>query len=135
MTSSQQEQVGQYGNPNGICAPPLVTTDLMPAQSQARFQFPIHELDRPALLVHAHDLSRGQLRQIGHQYFGMFRAHVTPFFTQHHSDVTDMTQTQAFAINPKGFATAPLNVFTDRPVLCSTLHSGVIQRLRVLSLA
>jgi hypothetical protein len=34
----------------------------------------------------------------------VFRAHVAPGFTQHHSDVADMTQTQAFAIHSKGFA-------------------------------
>jgi hypothetical protein len=44
-------------------------------------------------------LSRGQLRQMGHQDFGVLRAHVTPSFTQDHGDVTDMTQTQAFAIS------------------------------------
>ena len=35
----------------------------------------------------------------------MLRAHVTPSFTQDHSDVTDVPQTQACAINPEGFAT------------------------------
>src|SRR5499433_4183299 len=37
----------------------------------------------------------------------MLGAHVTPFFTQDHSDVADMTQTQAGAIRPKRFATFP----------------------------
>ncbi len=111
MTSPQQEQIGQHRDPHGVATPFLVPTDLMLAQPHPRFQFPIHELDRPALLVNAHPLSRRQLRQIGHQYFGMLRARVTPFFTQHHSDITDMTQTQALAINPKGFATAALDLF------------------------
>ena len=37
-----------------------------------------------------HHLTRRQLGQIGHQDFGMLRAHA-PLFAQHHSDVTDMT--------------------------------------------
>lgn len=100
MTSPKQEQVGQYGDPQGVCAPLLAPTHLMLAQSQTRFEFPIDDLDRPALLVDAHHLPRGQLRQIGHQYFGILRAQVTSFFSQHHGDITDMTQAQAFAINP-----------------------------------
>ena len=105
MTSPQQEQVGQYRDPHGVRTPFRVATDLMLAQSQPRFELPIDEFDRPALLVDAHHLSRRQLRQIGHQNFGLFRAHVPPFFTQYHGDFTDMTQAQALAINPKGFAT------------------------------
>jgi hypothetical protein len=34
----------------------------------------------------------------------MFRADVTPSFTQHHSDVTDVPQAQACALHPEGFA-------------------------------
>ena len=34
----------------------------------------------------------------------MFRANVTPSFTQDPSDVTDVPQTQAFARRPEGFA-------------------------------
>jgi hypothetical protein len=37
----------------------------------------------------------------------MFRAHVTPFFTQDHGDFANVSQTQAFAVNPEGFATFP----------------------------
>jgi hypothetical protein len=48
-----------------------------------------------ALLVHAHHLSRRQLRQMGHQYLGMPGAHVTPLLTQYYGDITDMTQTHA----------------------------------------
>src|ERR671912_2057715 len=111
MTSPQQEQIGQYCDPHRVRAALLVPSDLMLAQSQARFEFPIDELNRPTLLVHAHHLSRGQLRQIGHQDFCVPGAHVTPFFTQYHGDVTDMTQPQALAINPKGLATLTLDVF------------------------
>ena len=111
MASPQQEQVGQYRNPDGICAPPLVTTDLMLAQSQSRFEFPIHEFYGPALLVNAYHLSRRQLQQIGHQYLGILRAHVTPFFAQYHGDFSDMTQTQALAVSLKGFAILILDVF------------------------
>src|SRR5688572_4314557 len=110
MTSPKQEQIGQYRDTHRVRAALLVPTDLMLAQPQSRFEFPIDELNRPTLLVNAHHLSRGQLRQIGHQYLGIFGAHVTPFFTQYDGDVTDMTQTQALAINPKGLATLTLNV-------------------------
>src|SRR5262245_65215949 len=54
-----------------------------------------------------HDLARGQRGQIGYQDFGMLGAHVAPLFAQHHSNVADMTQTQAGAICPKRFATFP----------------------------
>src|SRR5438270_13661365 len=37
----------------------------------------------------------------------MLGAHVAPLFAQHHSNVADMTQTQAGAIRPKRFATFP----------------------------
>jgi hypothetical protein len=49
-------------------------------------------------------LSRRPLVQIGHQDFRLFRAQVPPSFTQHHSDVADMPQTQACAIHPERFA-------------------------------
>ena len=111
MTSSKQEQIGQHRNAYGILTPLLVSAHLVLTQSQSRFEFPIDEFDRPTLLVDAHHLSRGQLRQIGHQNLGLFRAQVTPFFAQHHGDITDMTQTQTPAINPKGFATLALNGF------------------------
>ena len=111
MTSPQQEQIGQHRDPHGVRAPLRVPTDLMLAQSQPRFEFPIDDLDRSTLLVHAHHCSRGQLRQIGHPYVGLVRAQVTPFFTQHHGDITDMTQTQAPTINSKGVATFAFNFF------------------------
>jgi hypothetical protein len=50
---------------------------------------------------------------MGHPNFGLFRAHVPPFFTPYHGDFTDMTQTQALAVNPKGFATAALDLFRN----------------------
>src|SRR5882724_13274558 len=37
----------------------------------------------------------------------MLRAEVTPFFTQDHSDVAHMTQTQTGAIRPKSLAALP----------------------------
>ena len=98
MTSPKQEQIGQHRDTHRVRAALLVPTDLMLAQPQSRFEFPIDELNRPTLLVNAHHLSRGQLRQMGHQYLGIFGAHVTPFFTQYDGDVTDITQTQAPAV-------------------------------------
>ena len=76
MTRPQQEQIGQHRDPHGICAPLLVSSDLLVAQSQPRCACPIYEFDGPVFLVDAHHLSRGQLRQIGHQNFGLLRAQV-----------------------------------------------------------
>src|SRR5918993_5375255 len=129
MTSPKQKQIGQHRDTHRVRAALLVAADLMLAQSQARFEFPIDELNRPTLLVNAHHLSRGQLRQIGHQDFGVLRAHVTPFFTQYHGDVTDMTQTQALAINPKGFATLTLDVFGNPGSSVQGEHSVILTLL------
>ena len=101
MTRPQHKQIGPHRDPHGICAPLLVATDLMVAQSQPRFAFPIHELYGPAFLVDAHHLARCQLRQIGHHDWCIFGAHVTPFFTQHQGDVAHMTQAQVGVIRPK----------------------------------
>jgi len=67
----------------------------------------LQHLDRPTLLVDAHDLARRQLGQIGYQDWGMLGAHVAPLFAQHHSNIANMTQTPAGAIRPKRFATFP----------------------------
>src|SRR2546425_4616147 len=107
MTHPQDKQVGQHGDAYGFLTAVFVPADLVLAQPQARFQVPVHQLDRPTFLVDAHDLARCQLGQIGHQDFGMLGAQVTPFFTQDHSDIAYMTQTQAGAIRPKRFATFP----------------------------
>ena len=72
-------------------------------------------LDRPTFLVDAHDLARRQLGQIGYQDFGMLGAQGTPFFTQYHSDVAHMTQTQAGAIRPKRLAA--FSALSGHPVL------------------
>ena len=101
MTRPQQEQIGQHRDPHGICAPLPVSTDLMVAQSQPRFEVSIHECYGPAFLVDAHHLSRCPLRSIGHHDFCLFGAHVTPFFTQHQGDVAHMTQAQVGMIRPK----------------------------------
>ena len=107
MTHPQHQQIGQHRDAHGFLTAVRVPTDLVLAQPQTRFQLPIHELDRPTFLVDAHDLARGQFGQIGHEDFGMLRAHVPPFFTQDHRDVAHMTQTQAGAIRPKSLAAFP----------------------------
>src|SRR5215813_2962366 len=99
MTHAQHKQVRQHCDAHGFLTALLVSADLVLAQPQARFQLPVHELDRPPFLVDAHDLARRQLGQIGYQDFGMLGAHVAPLFAQHHSNVADMTQTQAGAIS------------------------------------
>src|SRR5438874_13059691 len=45
MTCPQDKQVGQYCNAHGFLTAVGVPADLVLAQSQARFQFPIHQLD------------------------------------------------------------------------------------------
>src|SRR5215475_12465381 len=58
------------------------------------YRLRLAHFDCPTFLVDAHDLARRQRGQIGHEDFGMLRAHVSPFFTQDHRDVAHMTQTQ-----------------------------------------
>src|SRR4029434_7317044 len=102
MTYAKHKQVGQHRNTHGFLATVFVPTDLMLAQAQTRFEFPVHQLDCPTLLVDAYDLARCQFGQIGHQDLGLFGADVTPSFAQHHSDIPHMTQVQARMIRPKG---------------------------------
>ena len=80
MTHPQYKQVGQYRYPQGFFTAVLVPTDLVLAQAQARFQFPVHHLDCPTFLVDTHDLARRQCGQIGHQDFRLFGAQVPPSF-------------------------------------------------------
>jgi hypothetical protein len=72
----KQKQVGQHCDPHEVCAALFVPADLVLAQFQAQYHFPIHELNPSMPLVNA----------------------------QHRSDITDVTQTQASAIPPKGLA-------------------------------
>ena len=86
-----------------IC--PSSPLTLVLTQPEVRLQLTVDLFHRPSALVGTDDLSRDPLVQIGHQDFRMFRADVTPSFTQDHSDVTDVPQTQACTIHPEGFAT------------------------------
>src|ERR1043166_4144336 len=104
MASPDQQQIRQDRNAKRLLDPSLSPTDLVLAQSEVRLQLPIDLLYRPPSLVCTYDLSRRPLVQIGHQDFGMFRAEVTPSFTQHYGDITDVSQTEAVAIHPEGFA-------------------------------
>ena len=79
MTYPQDKQVGQYCNAHGFLTAVGVPADLVLAQPQARFQFPIHQLDRPAFLVDAHHLTRRQRGQIGYEDFGMLGLTLRPF--------------------------------------------------------
>ena len=76
----------------------------MLSQAQTGLQFPDQQFHRPPSLIDANHLSGGHVGQIGHDEFGFLRAHVTPFFAQHHHDITDMIQTHAFAIDPEGLS-------------------------------
>ena len=108
MTQSQHEQVGEHRNPKGLFMPFQVATHLMLAQAEVRFQISIDELDTPAELVQPHDLPRRHIRQIGHQELCVSRADVTPGFAQHQGHFSNVAKTQAFGINPIGFAVEPL---------------------------
>jgi hypothetical protein len=88
----------------GLLNPSFLPTHLVFTQSQVRLQLPMDLLHRPSSLIRTHHLSRRPLVQIGRQDFRMLRADATPFFTQDHSDVADVPQTQVFAVYPEGFA-------------------------------
>src|SRR5918912_1408298 len=98
MAGTDQEQIGQYRYTKGVLDPSLLPTHLVYAQSQIGLEFPIDLFHRPPSLVRPYHLSRDPLVQIGHQDFRLLRAEVAPSFTQDHSDITDMPQTQACAI-------------------------------------
>src|SRR5215475_8147338 len=55
MTHPHHKQVGQHSDANGLLTAVFVPTDLVLAQPKTRFQLPVHEFDRPAFLVDAHD--------------------------------------------------------------------------------
>src|ERR687883_143789 len=97
MTGPDQQQIRQDRYTKGFLDPALLPADLVFTQAQIGLEFPIDLLDRPSVLVSTDHLSRDPLGQIGHQDLGLFRAAVTPFFTQYHRDVTDVPQTQACA--------------------------------------
>src|SRR2546428_12271038 len=104
MARTDQQQIREHRYAKGLLNPSLVLTDLVFAQPEVRLQLAIDLFHWPPSLIRTHYLSRDPLVQIGHQDFRMLRAEVTPSFTQHHSDVTDVPQTQACAIHPEGFA-------------------------------
>src|SRR2546425_8078658 len=104
MAHTDQQQICQYRHAEGLLDPPLFPTDLVLAQPEVRLQLAVDVFPRPSSLVGTHHLSRDPLVEIGRQDFRMLRADVTPSFTQDHSDITDVPQTQASAIHPEGFA-------------------------------
>ena len=91
MRHPQDEQICQYRHAKGLFHLISVPPHLVLAQAEVRFQIPIDELRTPPVLVNSYDLSGGRIWQIGHQEFGMLRAHVTPFFAQHQGDVSNVT--------------------------------------------
>ena len=109
VTQLQNKEVRQQGNAKGLFKPIHVTSHLMLSQPQIRFQISIDELDTPAILVQPYHLSRSHIRQIGHQEFCVARADVTPGFTQHQGHVSNVAKTEAFGIDPIGFAVSGLS--------------------------
>src|SRR2546426_6197666 len=104
MACTDQQQIRHHCYAKGLLDPSLFPTDLVLAQPEVGLQLAIDLFYWPPSLICTYHLSRDPLVQIGHQDFRMFRAQVTPSFTQNHRDVTDVPQTQAFAKNPEGFA-------------------------------
>ena len=102
MAGPDQQQIRQHCYAKGFLDASFLCAHLVCTQSQVSLEFPIDLLHGPSALVGTDHLSRNPFVQIGHQDFGMFRADVTPSFTQHHSDVTDVPQAQACAIHPEG---------------------------------
>src|SRR4029434_412523 len=104
MAGTYQQQIGQDRHAKGLLDASLFPADLVYTQSPVGLEFSIDLLHGPSALVGTDHLSRNPFVQIGHQDFGIFWADVTPSFTQHHSDVTDVPQAQACARHPEGFA-------------------------------
>ena len=92
MRQPQDEQICQYRHAKGLFHLISVPPHLVLAQAEVRFQVPIDELHTPPVLVDSYHLSGGRIRQIGHQEFGMFRAHVTPGFAQHQGDISNVVE-------------------------------------------
>ena len=107
----KQEQIGQNGDAKRLFDPIFLSGDLMLSQPQPRLYFVDEKFHRPPPVIDANHLPGRHLGQIGHDEFGLFRAHVTPFFAEHHHDVTDMIQRQAFAIDPEGLSASLFSQF------------------------
>src|SRR5262245_55326870 len=103
MAGPDQQQIPQYCYAKGLFDASLLWAHLVFSQPKVRLQLPIDLLHGPPALIGTPHLSRRPLVEIGHQDFRMFRADVSPLFTQDHSDVADVPQTQAFVKNPEDF--------------------------------
>ena len=110
MARPDQQQIRQGPPCQRTSVRPPTHTDLVLAQAKVRLQLAINLLQLATSLMHHTTCRRGPLVQIGHQDFCMFRADVPPLLIQDHSDVTDVPQTQAFAIRPEGFTASPFNM-------------------------
>src|SRR5256885_2323656 len=63
MTHPQDKQVGQHSDAHGFLTAVFFPPALVVPPTKARFQLPVHQRDRPAFLVDAHDLSWRQFGQ------------------------------------------------------------------------
>jgi len=104
MAGTHQQQIRQHRDAKGLLDAPLLPAHLVCTQFQGGLEFPLNLLHRPPSLIRTHHLSGDPLVQMGHQDFRRFGADVTPSFTPYHGDVTVVSQTQACAIHPEGFA-------------------------------
>src|SRR5689334_4087707 len=94
MAGADQQQIRQDSDTKRLLDSSFLFTDLVLTQAQVGLEFPIDLLYGPSALVCTYHLSRNPFVQIGHQDFRLLRAEVTPSFTQDHSDVADVPQTQ-----------------------------------------
>ena len=104
VTQLHNKQIRQQGNAKRLFKWVAITSNLMLAQSQVRFQISIDELYIPAILVQPYHLSCGHIRQIGQQELCVARADVPPGFAEHQAHVSNVAQTQVFGIDPIRFA-------------------------------
>jgi hypothetical protein len=86
-----------------VLNPSLLPTQLVCPQSQVHLEFPLALLHGPSALLGTDHLSRDPLVPSGHEDFCLLQVQVTPSFTQHHRDITDVPQTQVCARHPEGF--------------------------------
>jgi hypothetical protein len=104
MACTDPQHIRQHRHAKGLLDPSLLPTHLVGTQAQIRLECPLALLHGPPSLLRTHPLASRPLVQSGHQAFRRLWAQGPPSLTQDHSDVTDLSQTEACALHPAGFA-------------------------------
>src|SRR5215472_8474544 len=97
----QQDQIGYQGYCYRALDPGSVLGHLVLSHAYHFLPFLEEQFHRPASEVDGRRLMRGGLWQIGHQYFSVFGAVVTPPFAEHYGDISHLTQRSTFGKAPK----------------------------------